>query len=156
MTQPTTTQPNRRSNHGCWPGVMALALALGVAGAAVAGEKKDKKKDDFSKIDRYTRMLKESNYIPLGPYVIFLTRDGKQIKGRVSVAIEADSAKAKGTLKNNKQAIDGMLYPIAARLFEDGSPTPSHFEYFKNEAMAKLKHRFPLEVKEIFIKDVMG
>jgi len=49
-----------------------------------------------------------------------------------------------------------MLYPIATRLFEDGSPGPSHFEYFKNEAMSRLKARFPLEVKDIFIKDVMG
>lgn len=135
---------------------LVLTLVLALAGAALASDKKDKKKDEKMEGDRYNRMLKESNYVPFGPYVVFLTREGRQIKGRVSVAIETENAKAKDMLKNNKQAIDGILYPIATRLFEDGSPSPSHFEYFKNEAMAKLKDRFPLEVKGIVIKEVVG
>lgn len=135
---------------------ITMTLILALAGSALAAEKKDKKKDDDPKGDKYGRMLKDSNYIPFGPYVVFLTRDGRQIKGRVSIAIEAESKQAKEMLKSNKQAIDGMLYPIATRLFGDGSPTPSHFEYFKNEAMSKLKDRFPMEVKDVFIKDVVG
>jgi len=103
---------------------LAMTLALAVIGPAMAADKKDKKKEEDSKIDRYTRMLKESNYVPFGPYVVFLSRDGRQVKGRVSVAIEAEDSKAKETLKNNKQAIDGMLYPIATRLFEDAPARP--------------------------------
>ncbi len=52
--------------------------------------------------------------------------------------------------------MNGIIQPLAVRLFEQGRPTPSRIETFKKEAGAKLDQRFKDKIKSIFVREVMG
>jgi hypothetical protein len=120
--------------------------------APSAGEKKKRKSDAEL---TYERRLPE-NWAPFGPYTIRAIRDGQTFEGRVTVAVEAKDVPARQMLWGNKQLVNGILFPLAVKLFEGGRPTPSSVESFKKEAQAALDARFKGQIKGVYVKDVMG
>jgi hypothetical protein len=133
---------------------VAALIALSSAGGAGAEETKKKRKD-LATEQTYERKL-GPNWAPFGPYTIRNIRDGTLFEGRVTVAVEAKDTPARQMLWNNKQLVNGILFPLAVKLFEDGRPTPSRVESFKKEAETALDARFKGQVKGVYVKDVMG
>ena len=136
---------------------LLLSLAF-IAGAlaptdAVAQEKKKKKGLETEMT--YERKL-PPNYAPFGPYTVTNYQGGQFFEGRVSIAIEAVDVPARGVIWSNKQLVNGIVQPLAVKLFEQGRPTPSRIETFKKEAGARLDARFKDKIKSIFVREVMG
>ncbi|MBI1774332.1 MAG: hypothetical protein HYR63_03200 [Proteobacteria bacterium] len=133
---------------------LAAVLVLAELGAAQAEETKKKRKD-LSTEQTYERKLPET-YAPFGPYTIRNLQDGKIFEGRVTVSVEAINSSARQMLWGNKPLVNGILFPLAVKLFEGGRPTPSRVEGFKKEAQTALDARFKGQIKGVYVKDVMG
>jgi len=139
--------------------LFALLLSFAVIGGALAPvdayaqEKKKKKLGDDNLT--YERKL-PANFAPFGPYTVTNYQGGQFFEGRVSIAIEAIDVPARGVIWQNKQLVNGILQPLAVKLFEQGRPTPSRIETFKKEAGAKLDARFKDKIKMIYVREVMG
>ncbi len=138
-------------------GLAAALAALLVLSQAmpVGAEETKKKRKDLSTEQTYERKLPE-NWAPFGPYTIRNFREGQLFEGRVTVAVEAKDTSARQMLWANKQLVNGILFPLAVRLFEEGRPTPSRVESFKKQAEAALDARFKGQIKGVYVKDVMG
>ena len=138
--------------------LFALLLSFAVIGGALAPadafaqEKKKKKGGDEM---TYERKL-PANFAPFGPYTVTNYQEGKFFEGRVSIAIEAIDVTARGVIWQNKQLVNGIIQPLAVKLFEQGRPTPSRIETFKKEAGARLDARFKDKIKTIYVREVMG
>jgi len=134
--------------------MLSLSLAAGVLtpGDAYAQEKKKKKGGDEM---TYERKL-PPNYAPFGPFTVTNYQGGQFFEGRVSIAIEAVDVPARGVIWSNKQLVNGIIQPLAVKLFEQGRPTPSRIETFKKEASAKLEARFKDKIKSVYVREVMG
>jgi hypothetical protein len=139
--------------------LLTLTLSLIViAGAwtpttAIAQEKKKKKGLETEMT--YERKL-PPNFAPFGPYTVTNYQGGQFFEGRVSIAIEAVDTPARSVIWSNKPLVNGIIQPLAVKLFEQGRPTPSRIETFKKEAGAKLEARFKDKIKSIFVREVMG
>jgi hypothetical protein len=134
----------------------AAALSIGTLfpqDAGAAEEKKKKKSADQEAT--YERKL-PANFAPFGPYTVTNYQGGQFFEGRVSIAIEAQDVVARGVIWQNKQLVNGIIQPLAIKLFEQGRPTPSRIEAFKKEAGFKLDQRFKDKILAIYVKDVMG
>jgi hypothetical protein len=121
-------------------------------GASGGGEKKKRKLEGEQ---TYERKLPE-NWAPFGPFTIRNIRDGQMVEGRVTVAVEAKDVAARAMLWGNKQLVNGILFPLAVKLFEEGRPSPSRIEDFKKQAETALDARFKGQIKGVYVKDVMG
>lgn len=138
--------------------LFALLLSFAVIGGALAPsdayaqEKKKKKGGDEM---TYERKL-PPNFAPFGPYTVTNYQAGQFFEGRVSIAIEAIDVTARGVIWQNKQLVNGIIQPLAVKLFEQGRPTPSRIETFKKEAGARLDARFKDKIKMIYVREVMG
>ena len=54
-----------------------------------------------------------------------------------------------------KNALRGIIYPLAIRMWENGRPTTEDIRNFKADATAQLKTRFDDLVKEVFIESIL-
>ncbi len=135
--------------------VLAFALATGALAPADGLAQEKKKKKGLETEMTYERKL-PPNFAPFGPYTVTNYQGGQFFEGRVSIAIEAIDTQARGVIWSNKQLVNGIIQPLAVRLFEQGRPTPSRIETFKKEAGAKLDQRFKDKIKSIFVREVMG
>lgn len=135
--------------------LLALAFAAGLLAPADAFAQEKKKKKGLETEMTYERKL-PANFAPFGPYTVTNYQSGQFFEGRVSIAIEAVDTQARGVIWSNKQLVNGIIQPLAVRLFEQGRPTPSRIETFKKEAGAKLDARFKDKIKSIFVREVMG
>jgi hypothetical protein len=135
----------------------AAAIAAGAAlpGDALAQAQDKKKKKSADQEATYERKL-PANFAPFGPYTVTNFQSGQFFEGRVSIAIEAQDVVARGLIWQNKQLVNGIIQPLAIKLFEQGRPTPSRIEAFKKEAGFKLDQRFKDKILAIYVKDVMG
>lgn len=133
-------------------GVLASAT---LAPASAFAQEKDKKKKKGSDEMTYERKL-PAHYAPFGPYTVTNYQEGKFFEGRVSIAIEASDVNARGIIWQNKQLVNGIIQPLAVKLFEQGRPTPSRIETFKKEAGIRLDARFKDKIKAIYVREVMG
>jgi flagellar basal body-associated protein FliL len=135
--------------------LIAIALAAGaLAPLDAAAQEKKKKKADGSEMT-YERKL-PPNYAPFGPYTVTNIQGGQFFEGRVSIAIEAVDNAARSAIWSNKPLVNGIVQPLAVKLFEQGRPTPSRIEAFKKEAAIKLEQRFKDKIKGIYVREVMG
>jgi hypothetical protein len=134
----------------------AAAISMGALLPGAAGAQEDKKKKKTAEMEAtYERKL-PANFAPFGPYTVTNFQSGQFFEGRVSIAIEAQDVVARGLIWQNKQLVNGILQPLAIKLFEQGRPTPSRIEAFKKEAGFKLDQRFKDKILAIYVKDVMG
>ncbi len=135
--------------------LLSIALALGALAPADGLAQEKKKKKGLETEMTYERKL-PANFAPFGPYTVTNYQSGQLFEGRVSIAIEAVDVPARGVIWSNKQLVNGIIQPLAVKLFEQGRPTPSRIETFKKEAGAKLDQRFKDKIKSIFVREVMG
>jgi hypothetical protein len=135
--------------------VLSLAVAAATTLPADGLAQEKKKKKGLETEMTYERKL-PPNFAPFGPYTVTNYQGGQFFEGRVSIAIEAIDVPARGVIWSNKQLVNGIIQPLAIKLFEQGRPTPSRIEAFKKEAGAKLDARFKDKIKSIYVREVMG
>jgi hypothetical protein len=134
--------------------IAMIAIALGALSGDVLAQEKKKKKSEGAEMT-YERKL-PPNYAPFGPYYVTNYQGGNFFEGRVSIAIEAIDVPARSVVWSNKPLVNGILQPLAVKLFEQGRPTPSRVEAFKKEAAKQLDARFKDKIKGIYVREVMG
>jgi len=118
-------------------------------------EKDQKKKDKKFNEDRIYRFMVGPNILPVGPYTISLYVRGQLVEGKLRVAIQAKDTQAKATLEGNKRVINGIVYPLALRMWENGRPTTEDIRNFKSDSKTQLQRRFAEQVEEVYIESIM-
>ena len=118
-------------------------------------EKVQKKKDkEFNREIQFRRVI-GPKVLALGPYSVSLFVQGQPVEGRVRVAVQAKSVSDKTAMDAQKWAINGIIYPLAVRMFESGRPTPNSIRDFKGSAYELLSKRYPGMVDEVFIESLI-
>jgi hypothetical protein len=118
-------------------------------------DKVQKKKDKEFNREIQFRQVIGPKVLALGPYSVSLFVQGQPVEGRVRVAVQAKSVSDKTTMDAQKWAINGIIYPLAVRMFESGRPTPSSIRDFKGSAYELLSKRYPGMVDEVFIESLI-
>ncbi|NQW10993.1 MAG: hypothetical protein HQ481_14080 [Alphaproteobacteria bacterium] len=153
--------------------VVGLALALAApsalapfgntASGAEQGSTKDRKeqeKDQKKKDKKFNReiLYRQAvgpNVLPLGPFTISLFVKGQPYETRIRVAVQAKSTEAKLALENDKWALNGIVYPLAVRLFENGRPNNDEIRAFKEDTYDQLSARYPNQIEEVFLESLI-
>ncbi|MDG2286932.1 MAG: hypothetical protein P8N43_15615 [Alphaproteobacteria bacterium] len=112
-------------------------------------EKEQKKKDKKFNDDRVYRFMVGPDTLPIGP---FLYVRGQLVEGRLRIAIQAQNRQAKTTLEGEKWAINGIVYPLALRMWENGRPSTEDVLNFKTDTKTLLQRRYSEQVKDVFIE----
>jgi hypothetical protein len=118
-------------------------------------EKEQRKKDKKFNDDRLYRFMVGPNILPVGPYTISFYLRGQLVVGKLKIAIQAKDPQAKSILKREKWVINGIVYPLALRMWENGRPTTEDIRNFKLDSKNQLKRRFAEQVEEVFIESIM-
>lgn len=151
---------------------MAAALMLGMAGAALApaagqaseaestterkqAEKQQKKKDKEFNRDILYRHAIGPKVLALGPYSISLFVRGQPLEARLRVAVQTTTEQARQQLEAQKMAVNGIVYPLAVRLFEQGRPSTEQIRAFKDDTRGRLLERYPDMIDEVFIESLI-
>lgn len=152
--------------------VLATALILG-AGALLAPlsagraaeaestterkqeEKRQKKKDKEFNRDILYRHAVGPKVLALGPYSISLFVQGQPLEARLRVAVQMTTEQAKLELEGQKMAVNGIVYPLAVRMFELGRPSTAQIRAFKEDTRAQLMQRYPNLIDDVFIESMI-
>lgn len=118
-------------------------------------EKEQKKKDKKFNDDRLYRFMVGPDILPVGPYTISLYVRGQLVEGKLRIAIQAKDTQAKSLLEGEKWVINGIVYPLALRMWENGRPTTEDIRNFKSDSKTQLQRRFDEQVKEVYIESIM-
>jgi len=118
-------------------------------------EKEQKKRDKKFNDDRLYRFMVGPSVLPVGPYTISLYVRGQLVEGKLRVAIQAKDNQAKSALETEKWAINGIIYPLALRMWEDGRPSTEDILNFKTDSKLQLQRRFDELVEEVYIESIM-
>lgn len=139
----------------------AAPLAPGRAGEAAStdqrkqAEKAQKKKDKEFNRDILYRHAIGPKVLALGPYSISLFVRGQPLEARLRVAVQTTSELAKQQLETQKMPINGIVYPLAVRLFELGRPSTDQIRAFKDDTRAQLAERYPDLIEDVFIESMI-
>jgi hypothetical protein len=118
-------------------------------------EKQQKKKDkEFNRDIEYRRMI-GPKVLALGPYSISLFVRGQPLEARLRVAVQMTTEQARVQLEAQKMAVNGIVYPLAVRLFEQGRPTTDQIRAFKDDTRTQLLQRYPDMIDEVFIESMI-
>lgn len=117
--------------------------------------KEQNKKDGRFNEERVYRFMVGPDILPVGPYTISLYVRGQLVEGRLRIAIQARDSQAKTTLEGQKWAINGIVYPLALRMWENGRPSTEDVFNFKTDAKTQLQRLYKKLVKEVFIQSIM-
>ncbi|GHD51028.1 hypothetical protein GCM10017083_25000 [Thalassobaculum fulvum] len=118
-------------------------------------EKQQKKKDkEFNRDIEYRRMI-GPKVLALGPYSISLFVRGQPLEARLRVAVQMTTEQARVQLEAQKMAVNGIVYPLAVRLFEQGRPTTDQIRAFKDDTREQLLQRYPDMIDEVFIESMI-
>ena len=148
----------------------AALLALVVAGAPVLSapaaaetsstterkeeqKQRDKEHKQFNREIQYRRVV-GPNVLPIGPFSISVFVKGQPLEARLRVAIEAKDVQAKTALDAQKWAVNGIVYPLAVKLYEQGRPNREQIELFKMEAQTQLSERYPDVIQGVYIESL--
>lgn len=118
-------------------------------------EKEQKKKDKKFNDDRVYRFMVGPDILPIGPFTISLYVRGQLVEGRLRIAIQAQNRQAKTALEGEKWAINGIVYPLALRMWENGRPSTEDVLNFKTDTKTQLQRRYSEQVKDVFIESIM-
>lgn len=149
----------------------AAVLALLVAGAPILSapvlaetsstkerkeeqKQRDKEHKQFNREIQYRRVV-GPNVLPIGPFSISVFVRGQPLEARLRVAIEAKDVQAKTALDAQKWAVNGIVYPLAVKLYEQGRPNRDQIELFKMEAQTQLSERYPDMVEAVYIESLI-
>lgn len=119
-----------------------------------AEKERAKKHKEFNREIQYRRVI-GPRVLPVGPFSISLFVRGQPVEARIRVAIQAMTEQDKITLDAQKWAVNGIVYPLAVRLFENGRPDREQIELFKTDAQDRLSKRFPEMIDEVFIESLI-
>ncbi len=161
-----------RSLTSLWlAAAIACCIALGATAPAYAAakdeeqeestrdrkqkEKEQKKKDKKFNDDRLYRFMVGPNILPVGPFTISLYVRGQLVEGKLRIAIQTKDSQAKSTLESDKWIINGIVYPLALRMWENGRPTTEDIRNFKADSKTQLQRRFAELVEEVHIESIM-
>ncbi|WPZ32277.1 hypothetical protein T8K17_13600 [Thalassobaculum sp. OXR-137] len=148
----------------------AALLALAIAGAPVLSapasaetsstterkeeqKQRDKEHKQFNREIQYRRVV-GPNVLPIGPFSISVFVKGQPLEARLRVAIEAKDVQAKTALDAQKWAVNGIVYPLAVKLYEQGRPNREQIELFKMEAQTQLSERYPDVIQGVYIESL--
>lgn len=118
-------------------------------------EKAQKKKDKEFNRDILYRHAIGPKVLALGPYSISLFVRGQPLEARLRVAVQTTSELAKQQLETQKMPINGIVYPLAVRLFELGRPSSEQIRAFKDDTRAQLAERYPDLIEDVFIESMI-
>jgi hypothetical protein len=93
--------------------------------------------------------------LALGPYTISMFVQGQPLEARLRVAVQATTELARSQLESQKMAVNGIIYPLAVRMFEQGRPSAEHIRVFKEDARTRLLERYPDLVDDVFIESMV-
>ena len=119
-----------------------------------AEKERAKQHKEFNREIQYRRVI-GPRVLPVGPFSISLFVRGQPMEARIRVAIQATTEQNKVTLDGQKWAVNGIVYPLAVRLFENGRPDREQIELFKTDARDRLSKRFPDMIDEVFIESLI-
>ena len=94
------------------------------------------------------------NAITFGPMRISSISRGRSVAGRLKFSVVAVDEVARGKIRDGEDAVYGIIYPLAIKLYEDGRPSTSAIRTFKSDAEAQLNSRFGGAVKMILLDTV--
>ena len=151
--------------------LVAAVLALLVAGAPILSapvlaetsstkerkeeqKQRDKEHKQFNREIQYRRVV-GPYVLPIGPFSISVFVQGQPLEARLRVAIEAKDVQAKTALDAQKWAVNGIVYPLAVKLYEQGRPNRDQIELFKMEAQTQLSERYPDMVEAVYIESLI-
>lgn len=118
-------------------------------------EKEQKKKDKKFNDDRLYRFMVGPDVLAVGPFTISLYVRGQLVEGKLRIAILAKDVPSRTALEGEKWVINGIVYPLALRMWENGRPTTEDIRNFKSDTKSQLQRRFAELVKEVFIESIM-
>ncbi len=118
-------------------------------------EKQQKKKDKEFNRDILYRHAVGPKVLALGPYSISLFVRGQPLEAKIRVAVQTTSEQARLTLEGQKMAVNGIVYPLAVRLFEQGRPSTAQIRTFKEDTRAQLVARYPNMIDDVFIESMI-
>ena len=117
-------------------------------------KQRDKEHKQFNREIQYRRVI-GPNVLPIGPFSISVFVQGQPLEARLRVAIEAKDLQAKTALDAQKWAVNGIVYPLAVKLYEQGRPNREQIELFKAEAQTQLSARYPDMVQAVYIESLI-
>lgn len=147
--------------------VFAMAAPIVLSPSSVAAqetsstrERKEEEKETRKAHEQFNREIQYRRVVgprvlPIGPFSISVFVNGQPLEARIRVAIQAATEQAKATLDGQKWAINGIVYPLAVRLYENGRPNREQIELFKMEAESQLSARYPDMIDEVFIESLI-
>lgn len=118
-------------------------------------EKAQKKKDKEFNRDILYRHAVGPKVLALGPYSISLFVRGQPLEARLRVAVQTTSELARLQLESQKMSVNGIVYPLAVRLFELGRPSTEQIRAFKEDTRAQLVERYPDLIEDVFIESMI-
>lgn len=118
-------------------------------------EKQQKKKDkEFNREILYRHSV-GPKVLALGPYSISLFVRGQPLEARLRVAVQMTSEQARIALEDQKMVVNGIVYPLAVRLFEQGRPSTEQIRAFKEDTRSQLIARYPDMIDDVFIESMI-
>ena len=120
-----------------------------------AKEKEQKKRDKKFNEEKVYKFMVGRDVLPLPMFYISLYVNGRLVEGKLRVAVQTSSPAARRSLNVEKNALRGIIYPLAIRMWENGRPSTEDIRDFKAEATSQLKTRFDDLVKEVFIESIL-
>ena len=166
----------RRWRGGAWAMVLILALTAPVAvGGGAAAEEGQPKVIEKRKRAETRFHTPPPNAIKIGPIQVALTAGGRTVAGKLQFSVVAVDEAARGKLQAGQDAIYGIVYPLAIKLYAAGRPlrakprrssTPlwrrgrggqkrdplRPIRAFKSDAKAQLNSRFGDAVEVVLLK----
>jgi flagellar basal body-associated protein FliL len=118
-------------------------------------EKEQKKKDKKFNDNRLYRFMVGPNVLSVGPFTISLYVRGQLVEGKLRIAILAKDTQAKSALEGEKWTINGIVYPLALRMWENGRPTTEDILNFKSDIKSQLQRRYTEQIEDVFIESIM-
>lgn len=144
----------------CAGGVLA-PLSIGRASEADStterkqAEKQQKKKDKEFNRDILYRHAVGPKVLALGPYSISLFVRGQPLEARLRVAVQMTTEQGRQLLEGQKMSVNGIVYPLAVRLFEQGRPSTEQIRAFKEDTRSQLLERYPDMIDDVFIESLI-
>ncbi|MDF1792188.1 MAG: hypothetical protein P1U88_09780 [Thalassobaculaceae bacterium] len=143
--------------------LVAPVSALAASGQQETSSTKERKETEKELRKQHKQFNREIQYrrvvgprvLPIGPFSISVFVKGQPVEARIRVAIEAMTEQAKTTLDAQKWAVNGIVYPLAVKLFENGRPNREQIELFKMEAQTQLSERYPDMIEGVYIESLI-
>ncbi|MEC8028593.1 MAG: hypothetical protein VX170_13055, partial [Pseudomonadota bacterium] len=123
----------RRWRGGAWAMALILALTAPVAvGGGAAAEEGQPKVIEKRKRAETRFHTPPPNAIKIGPIQVALTAGGRTVAGKLQFSVVAVDEAARGKLQAGQDAIYGIVYPLAIKLYAAGRPDKSAIRAFKS------------------------